>query len=64
MILTRAFKENWHKTINRLKTEYRNLTDDDLVLEDGREYELIERLQTKLGKEKEEVEKILDEVTY
>jgi len=46
----------------KLKQQYGELSDDDLVYVEGKEDELIGRLQTKLGKSKEEVKKIIDDL--
>ena len=46
---------NWNEVKGKLKQKYSNLTDDDLVLAEGKEDELIGRLQKKLGKAKEEL---------
>jgi uncharacterized protein YjbJ (UPF0337 family) len=47
MLLTAASK-------GKLKQQYGNLTDDDLVFAGGKEDELLGRLQRKLGKSKDE----------
>lgn len=52
-------KGTWNKTAGKLKQQYANLTDDDLLFEKGKEEELLGRLQKKLGKTKEEVQKII-----
>lgn len=41
---------------------FANLTDDDLLFEEGKEEELMGRIQAKLGKSKEELKKILAEL--
>lgn len=48
-------KGKWNELKGKAKQEFANLTDDDLMYEDGKEDELIGRLQQKLGKTKEEV---------
>ena len=52
-------KGNWNKTAGKLKQQYANLTDDDLLVIKGKEEELLGRLQNKLGKTKEELRKII-----
>jgi len=52
-------KGNWNETAGKLKQKFANLTDDDLLLAKGKEEELWGRLQTKLGKTKEELHKII-----
>jgi len=48
-------KGNWNLLKGKIKKEYSELTDDDLLWTEGKEDELIGRLQIKLGKTKEEV---------
>jgi uncharacterized protein YjbJ (UPF0337 family) len=55
-------KGNWNEMKGKLKQKYGELTDDDLRYEDGREDELIGRLQKKLGKSKDEVKKIIADI--
>lgn len=52
-------KGNWNEAAGKLKQQYANLTDDDLLLVKGKEEELLGRLQKRLGKTKEEVQKII-----
>ena len=52
-------KGNWNMLKGRLKQEYANLTDDDLDYIEGREEELIGRLQKKTGETKEKIENFL-----
>ncbi len=53
-------KGSWHEAKGKLKQKYAELTDDDLLYEEGKEEELYGRLQKKLGKTREEVEKELE----
>lgn len=50
---------NWKKTKGKLKQQFAMLTDDDLLLVEGKQDELLGRLQAKLGKTKEEVRKLI-----
>jgi len=50
---------NWMKTKNKLKQKFALLTEDDLMLTDGKKEEILVRLQIKLGKTKEELQKII-----
>jgi len=45
----------WNDIKGRAKQQYANLTDDDLLYEEGKEDELAGRIQMKIGKTKEEV---------
>ena len=50
-------KGNWNTVKGKLKQAYGNLTDDDLKYEEGKEDELLGRLQKKTGKTKEDLKK-------
>jgi uncharacterized protein YjbJ (UPF0337 family) len=50
---------NWNEVKGKLKQKYGQLTDDDLNLAEGKEDELIGRIQKKLGKTKDEIKKEL-----
>lgn len=55
-------KGNWNEIKGKLKQQYGDLTDDDLTYAEGKEDELYGRLQKKLGKSKEEVQKLISEL--
>ena len=55
-------KGDWNQVKGKLKQQYADLTDNDLLFEEGKEDELLGRLQTKLGKSKEEVRRIIEEL--
>jgi uncharacterized protein YjbJ (UPF0337 family) len=46
---------NWNELKGKIKQQYANLTDDDLKYEEGKDDELLGRLQKKIGKSKDEV---------
>jgi len=46
---------NWDEVKGKAKQEYADLTDDDLLYEEGKDDELLGRLQKKIGKTKEQV---------
>ena len=52
-------KGNWNEIAGKLKQKFANLTDDDVLFKEGKEEELLGRLQQKLGKTKEEIHKLL-----
>jgi uncharacterized protein YjbJ (UPF0337 family) len=56
---TTELKGNWNEIKGKLKQKFSLLTDDDLLLVDGKKDELIGRLQIKLGKTKEEIRKLI-----
>jgi len=49
------FKGNWNEVKGKLKQKYGELTDDDLAYTEGKEEELLGRLQQKTGKAKEQL---------
>jgi len=55
-------KGNWNETKGKLKQKFAMLTDNDLLLVEGKKDELLGRLQIKLGKTKDEVNKIIAEL--
>ena len=50
-------KGNWNMLKGKLKQSYANLTDDDLKYEEGKEDELMGRLQKKTGQTKDQLKK-------
>ncbi len=48
-------KGNWNEIKGKIKQKYANLTDDDLKYEEGKDDELVGRIQKKIGKTKDEV---------
>lgn len=53
-------KGNWNELKGKLKQEYAQLTDNDLLYVEGKEDELHGRLQKSLGKTKDELNAIID----
>lgn len=53
-------KGNWNELSGKLKARYGELTNDDLAYQEGKEDELIGRIQQRIGKGKEEVKRIID----
>jgi uncharacterized protein YjbJ (UPF0337 family) len=56
------FKGSWNEVKGKLKQQFGNLTDDDLMFADGKEDELLGRLQKKLGKSKEDVRLMIEKL--
>jgi uncharacterized protein YjbJ (UPF0337 family) len=50
-----SFKGNWNEIKGKLKQKYADLTDDDLMFAEGKEEELLGRLQKRTGKTREEL---------
>jgi len=57
-----GIKGNWNEISGKLKQRFANLTDNDLLLKEGKEEELLGKLQKKTGKTKEEFHKLIDEL--
>jgi uncharacterized protein YjbJ (UPF0337 family) len=54
-----VIKGNWNELKGKLKQNYGNLTDDDLIYAEGKEDEMVGKLQKKLGKSKDEINRLL-----
>ena len=52
---TMNLKGNWNEMKGKLKQKYGQLTDDDLTFSEGKEDELLGRLQKRLGMAKEDL---------
>lgn len=57
---TTGMKGNWNEQKGKLKQMFAILTDDDLLLVEGKKEEMLGKLQIKLGKTKEELHKIIE----
>ena len=57
-----TIKGNWNEIKGKLKQEYADLTDDDLLYEEGKEDELFGKIQKRIGKTKDEVTKWIAEL--
>lgn len=57
---TDKLKGNWNQIKGKLKQQYADLTDNDLLYVEGKEDELYGRLQERLGQSKEEVHSLLE----
>ena len=56
------FKGGWNEVKGKLKQKYAQLTDDDLTFAEGKDEELLGRLQQKLGKSKEDLRRELEDL--
>lgn len=55
-------KGDWNTTKGKLKQKYGVLTDNDLAYQEGKEDELVGRIQQKLGKTKQQVKDMIDSI--
>lgn len=53
---------NWNETKGKLKQKFAMLTDNDVLLVEGKRDEMLGKIQIKLGKTKEEMQKIISEL--
>ncbi len=51
------FKGSWNEVKGKIKQSYADLTDDDLTYEEGKDEELLGKLQQKVGKGRDELVK-------
>jgi uncharacterized protein YjbJ (UPF0337 family) len=54
------FKGSWNEIKGKLKQKYGQLTDNDLAFAEGKEDELLGRLQQRLGKSKDDLRKEIE----
>jgi uncharacterized protein YjbJ (UPF0337 family) len=54
-------KGNWNEIKGKLKQKFADLTDDDLTFAEGKEDEMLGRLQQRLGKSEEEIRRAIEE---
>ena len=55
-------KGSWDEVKGKLKQKYGELTDDDLTFAEGKEDELLGRLQKRLGRPKDEVRSEIEDM--
>lgn len=53
---------NWNEQKVKLKQKFNTLTDQDLKFEEGQKELMMEKLQIKLGKTKEELKQIIEKL--
>lgn len=57
---TDKIKGNWNQIKGKVKAKYGELTDDDLTYTEGKEEELLGRIQERTGKAKSEIKDFID----
>lgn len=53
-------KGNWEQLKGKMKQKYAELTDDDLLFEEGKEQEMWGKLKEKLGKTEKEIKSFFE----
>lgn len=59
---TDKIRGNWNILKGKVKQEWADLTDDDLDYAEGKEDELLGRIQRRTGKTKEQVQDFIDKL--
>jgi uncharacterized protein YjbJ (UPF0337 family) len=54
------FKGSWNEVKGKLKQKYADLTDDDLTYIEGKDEELLGRLQKRLGRSRDEIRREIE----
>jgi len=61
VVNSQTIKGDWNIAKGKLRQKFSQLTDDDLAYVQGKEEELIGRIQKKTGQTRDEVEKFFDD---
>ena len=59
---TDKIKGNWNQIKGQLKERFGDLTDDDLTYVEGKEEQLLGKIQERTGKTKEEIKSFIDKL--
>ena len=54
------FQGSWNEVKGRLKQKYADLTDDDLLYAEGKDEELLGRLEKRLGRSRDEIRREIE----
>lgn len=57
-------KGNWNIVKGNLKQKWADLTDDDLLYDEGQEDEVLGRIQKKTGETKENINSFIDDMKF
>ncbi len=55
-------KGNWNQIKGKLKQQYGDLTDDDLTYVEGKEDEMLGKIQKKTGESKDKIKNYIDSI--
>ncbi|WP_276499151.1 YtxH domain-containing protein [Pontibacter litorisediminis] len=55
---------SWEDVKRQMRQNYGELTEDDLNYEPGRENELLDRLQVRMGKTRDEIKRMLNDLNF
>ena len=57
---SKEIKGNWEQLKGKMKQKFAELTDDDLLYEEGKEQEMCGKLKEKLGKTEKEIKSLFE----
>lgn len=57
-------KKSWRRIKNEIRTKWTELSEDDLYYEEGKEIELVHRLEQKTGKSREDIVDYLNHLSF
>ena len=63
-VLQDKLKGNWNQVKGNLKQKWGNLTDDELLYEEGKEDELLGKIQQKPGETKETINNFIEKMKF
>ena len=63
-VLQDKIKANWNQMKGNLKQKWAQLTDNELLYEEGKEDEMIGRIQKKTGESKEAINKFIEDMKF
>jgi len=63
-VLQDKIKGNWNQMKGNLKQKWAELTDDELLYEEGKEDEMIGKIQKKTGESKEAINKFIEDMKF
>jgi uncharacterized protein YjbJ (UPF0337 family) len=61
---TLQLKGTWKEVQGKLKQKYAQLTDNDLMFTEGREDEMLGKIQKRIGKSKEEIKREIESLEF
>jgi len=61
---TLKIKGSWNEIQGKLKQKYAQLTDNDLMFTEGKEEELLGRIQKRIGKSKDEIKREIESLGF
>lgn len=64
MLNKSELKVNWYRIKTKLKEKFPQLGENDLMYAEGKEDQLMEKIQQKTGKPRREIEQEIDAIIY